>query len=117
MILTAWVGLFVAVGAGLFVWVTVHQDAAIAYDVITQHISPTDPQRRGFGVGEYLLGIFGYFVAPAIIGAVVAGVFVTNSTMSEERAAKGLALAAKLTRLTGKHRKKPARTGETKDSR
>ncbi|MUL78792.1 hypothetical protein [Mycolicibacterium sp. CBMA 226] len=107
-ILIVWVGLFLAVGTGLFVWVAVRQDSAIAYDVITQHISPTDAQHPCFGLAEYLLGIFGFFVTPTTIGAVVAGIFVSNSTMSEDRVSKGLGWAARMAaKRSGKHRKEP----------
>ncbi|ORV49697.1 hypothetical protein AWC05_00820 [Mycobacterium florentinum] len=71
--------LFVFVGLGLFVWVTVLGGVAIAFNILTQHESPI---RSGLGPAGMLLSSFGFFVAPAIIGALVGAVYVSASQPS-----------------------------------
>jgi hypothetical protein len=74
-------------GTALFCWVAVHSSAPTAFNVLTQHQSPTN---AALGVAGYSLGVFGYFVASAAIGALVAGVYTTNSAMSGRRIRKRL---------------------------
>ena len=54
----------------MFAWVSARSDPGFAYDLITQAQSPMG---SGLGVPAVLLGMFGYFAAPAIIGTVVKG--------------------------------------------
>lgn len=82
-VLIGWIALVSGVGAGLFLWVTDRRDVSTAYQVITQDQSPIG---SNLGVAGVLLGIFGYFAAPALIGAVVAGVYTANSDVSGRRA-------------------------------
>ncbi|SLI00837.1 Uncharacterised protein [Mycobacteroides abscessus subsp. abscessus] len=77
-----WVLVIIGIGTGLYVWVTVRRDASTAFDVITQHLSPMG---SNLGVAGVLLGIYGYFLAPAMVGAVVGGVYTTSAAMSGKR--------------------------------
>lgn len=77
-----WLAGFALVGGALFIWVAIKTCTSYAYDVITQHQSPIGSD---LGVAGVLLGGFGYFVAPAIIGAVVAGLYTARSEMTAER--------------------------------
>lgn len=67
------------VGIGLFLWVMQRHDAGFAYDTITQRQSPIGPH---LGAAELLLSIFGYFLAPPTLGALVAAAYVANSSVS-----------------------------------
>jgi hypothetical protein len=72
-------------------WVVCKRGTGYAYQVITQDQSPIGSE---LGVAGILLGVFGYFVAPAIIGAVIAGVYTASSEMTAER------VRAELERIT-----------------
>ena len=80
----------VIIGGLLFWCVAARSDAACAYDLLTQHKSPmdTDDPYCGLhllGAAGVLLGSFGFFAAPAVIGAVVGGVYTALSQMTDER--------------------------------
>lgn len=77
-----WVVAIIGIGAGLYIWVTLRRDASTAFDVITQHLSPMG---SNLGVPGVLLGIYGYFLAPAMVGAVVGGVYTASAAMSGKR--------------------------------
>jgi hypothetical protein len=69
----------ILLGVALFIWVALDKTASLAFDILTQHQSPVGVK---IGVPGFLLSIFGYFVAPATIGALVAAVFLTSSQVS-----------------------------------
>jgi hypothetical protein len=71
-------------------------DAGFAYDTITQRQSPIGPH---LGAAELLLSIFGYFLAPPTLGALVAAAYVANSSVSAR--AKRRADEAALRQLKG----------------
>ena len=81
--------ILLTVGGALFWWVTARSDIACAYDVLTQHQSPmdTDPHcgLRALGAAGVLLGVFGFFLAPAVIGAVVGAVYTAMGQMTDKR--------------------------------
>jgi hypothetical protein len=81
-VLVSWLLGFGLIGGGLFAWVATRSSIGSAYDVITQARSPIGSE---LGIPGVLLGIFGYFVAPAIIGAVVAAVYASISEMTDAR--------------------------------
>ena len=87
--LLLWVAGLLAVGAALFLWVTCQQGAALAFDVLAQFKSPIG---QDLGVAGMALSIFGFFVVPAAIGAIVGGLYVRTSKVSAgsvaEQAAK-----------------------------
>jgi len=87
-----WSGGFVVVGAGLFWCVTYKACAATAFEVLTQRKSPVN---SGLGTAGWALSIFGYFIAPAIVAAVVSGLYMTNSGMSGRKKAKSDAKIAR----------------------
>lgn len=98
-----WVAVVIGMGAGLYIWVTVRRDASTAFDVITQHLSPVG---SNLGVAGVLLGVYGYFLAPAMIGAVVGGVYAASAAMSGRRVRKSAAeIAQKAQRGPGKIQK------------
>jgi hypothetical protein len=77
--LALWISFFGLLGSALFIWVTVRGGVAVAFDIVTQHKSPIG---SGLGAGGVLLSSFGFFLAPAIIGALVAGAYVGSSRLS-----------------------------------
>jgi hypothetical protein len=91
-IFIGWVVAVVGTGTGLYAWVAARRDASTAFDVITQHLSPMG---SNLGVAGVLLGIFGYFLAPAMVGAVVGGLYTANAAMSGKRVGKTAASIAK----------------------
>ena len=74
-----WVGALLFLGTGLFLWVYARQGAAVAFDVLTQHKTPIGSD---LGTAGVLLSSFGYFVAPATIGALVAAAYLASSELS-----------------------------------
>jgi hypothetical protein len=86
-VLALWVAAFVIVGAGLFLWVTARRGTAVAYDILTQHQSPFG---SGLGAAGVLLSSFGFFLAPAIIGALVGAAYVSSSQLSARSIEKRL---------------------------
>lgn len=95
-----WVVVIISIGAGLYIWVSVRRDASTAFDVITQHLSPIG---SNLGVAGVLLGVYGYFLAPAMVGAVVGGVYTASAAMSGKRVRNTAAeIAAKAQRGPGK---------------
>lgn len=71
---------FIIVGVGLFAWVTARGGGvAVAFNILTQQQAPIG---SGLGAAGVLLGTFGFFVAPAIIGALVGAVYVSSSQVS-----------------------------------
>ncbi len=78
-VLVAWTAGLILFGAALFLWLAMSTKANIAFDILTQHQSPIAAK---IGVSAVVLSIFGYFVSPAAIGALVAAVFITSSQVS-----------------------------------
>ncbi len=81
--------ILLAVGGVLFWCVAARSDIACAYDVLAQHQSPmdTDPHCgvRQLGAVGVLLGVFGFFLAPAVIGTVVGAVYTAMGQMTGKR--------------------------------
>ncbi|MFT9634575.1 hypothetical protein ACM0CO_19600 [Mycobacteroides abscessus subsp. abscessus] len=77
-----WVVVIIGIGVGLYIWVAARSNASTAFDVTTQHLSPMG---SNLGVAGVLLGIYGYFLAPAMVGAVVGGVYTATAAMSGKR--------------------------------
>ncbi|MBE5477847.1 hypothetical protein E3G68_005180 [Mycobacteroides abscessus] len=85
-VLLCWLAGLLVVGAILFslvAWACGH-GPGIAFDVLTQHLSPTQTTPVDVGVSGWLLSCFGYFVVPAAIGALVGAVYL-NSTKVTQR--------------------------------
>jgi hypothetical protein len=78
-VLALWIIALIILGAVLFVWVATRTQASGAFDILTQHKSPIGEK---IGTAGVLLSMFGYFVAPATIGALVGAVFVSSSQVS-----------------------------------
>lgn len=74
-----------ATGVGLFWWVTARKTATVAYDVLTQEESPFGTD---LGVPAVLLSIFGFFIAPATIGALAAVAYAATSEISAHAMAR-----------------------------
>lgn len=69
----------ILLGAALFLWVAARNKATVAFDLLTQHQSPVGAK---VGVPGFLLSVFGYFIVPATIGAVVGAIFVASGQVS-----------------------------------
>ena len=82
---STWLVSFAAVGTGLFLQVTNRQGGAVAYDILTQRTSPFGAD---LGIPGVLLSVFGYFLAPAAIGALAGVVYVATSAVSSRSIAK-----------------------------